>query len=360
MDYNHEELVHRIKEKTILVQKGSAEIITKRVPFLEDEEGLDPRMKKFLKKESDRGLRRPMTSQDLEIIRSRNEIDSHDLSSGVRTESRLVSLENRDAELTIYNRSENTKPLLVYFHGGGFFERDEKVMNNVCKLLAEKAEAVVVAVAYRLAPENKYAEGLNDCFETVRYVSDNRTEFGADTGRVGLVGDSVGGNLALGVYHMSREDPWNIIYMSLLCPLLDLSDVSGGSRKMEQYYPGADKELVRQELVTMRESLSFIQSLYVTDLEELDLPLVSPLQSIEEFAYPPMMIATAEFDFLRTQGEEFVRKLQEKESPVRYMEYKGMGHTFLKKLGHYPQAADVIQETANHFREVLESNKENH
>lgn len=37
------------KEKIIFVQKGSAEIITKRVPFLEDEEGLDPRMKKFLR-----------------------------------------------------------------------------------------------------------------------------------------------------------------------------------------------------------------------------------------------------------------------------------------------------------------------
>lgn len=356
MNYNHEELVHRLEEKASLVKDGSAELVSKSIPFLEDKEGLDPRVKQFLEEESDPGLRRPMTYDDLEIIRSRKEKDSRNLSSNVRMETKLVSLEGRDLELKVYNRSETNKPVLIYFHGGGFFERDEGVMDNICKLLAEKAEAVVVAVEYRLAPEHKYAEGLNDCFDSIRYVCDNRNEFGADPGRIGLVGDSVGGNLALGVYHLSREKNWNICYMSLLCPLLDLSDVSGGARKMEQYNPGADRELVRQELVTMRESLSFIQSLYVTDLKELDDPLASPLRSKENVTYPPMTIVTAEFDFLRTQGEEFMRKLQERESPVRYIEYKGLTHTFLKKLGYYPQAADAIRETAIHFREVLQNN----
>ncbi|MDZ5783385.1 alpha/beta hydrolase [Marinococcus luteus] len=356
MDYSHEELVHRLEEKASLVNEGSVELVAKGIPFLEDKEGLDPRVKQFLEQESDPGLRRPMTHDDLEIIRNNKEKENRDLSSNVRMETKLVSLEGRDLELKVYNRSNNTKPMLVYFHGGGFFERDERVMDNICKLLAEKAEAVVVAVEYRLAPEHKYAEGLNDCFDSVRYVCDNRDEFGADTGRVGLVGDSVGANLALGVYHLSREKSWNICYMSLLAPLLDLSDVSGGTRKMEQYNPGADRELVRQELVTMRESLSFIQSLYVTDLEELDQPLVSPLRNKENVTYPPMMIVTAEFDFLRTQGEDFIRKLQKQESPVHYIEYKGMAHTFLKKLGYYPQAADAIRETAVHFREVLQNN----
>lgn len=356
MDYSHEELVMRLQEITSLKKEGSAEVVTKSIPFLEEKEGLDPRMKRFLDQEHDPELRRPMTHDDLEVIRSRKEQDNHDLSSGIRAETKLVSLENRDLELKVYNRSESNKPVLVYFHGGGFFERDELVMDNVCKLLAEKAEAVVVAVEYRLAPEHKYAEGLNDCFDSVQYVHENSEEFGANTGRIGLVGDSVGGNLALGVYHLSREKLWNICYMSLLCPLLDLSDVSGGARKMEQYQPGPDKELVRQELVTMRDSLSFIQSLYVTDLEELDQPLVSPLQSEENVDYPPMTIVTAEFDFLRPQGEEFIKKLQKQNNPVRYVEYKGMSHTFLKKLGYYPQAADAIRETAVHFREVLQNN----
>ncbi|SDW84037.1 Acetyl esterase/lipase [Marinococcus luteus] len=356
MDHNHEELVHRLEEKASFVKEGSLEIVSKSIPFMEDKEGLDPRVKQFLEQESDPGLRRPMTYDDLEIIRSRKEQQSQDLSSNIRMETKLVSLEGRDLELKVYNRSKSTRPMLVYFHGGGFFERDERVMDNICKLLAEKAEAVVVAVEYRLAPEHKYAEGLNDCFDSVRYVCDNRDEFGADTGSVGLVGDSVGANLALGVYHLSREKSWDICYMSLLSPLLDLSDVSGGVRKMEQYNPGKDRELVRQELVTMRESLSFIQSLYVTDLEELDQPLVSPLRSKENITYPPMTLVATEFDFLRTQGEEFTRKLQEKGELVRYIEYKGMAHTFLKKLGYYPQAADAIRETAAHFREVLQKN----
>lgn len=360
MNHNHEELVHRLKIKASHLKEGSAELVKKNIPFSEKKEGLDLRVKQFLEQEPDPGLRRPMTHDDLEIIRSRKEKDNYDLSSGVSTETKLVSLEGRDLELKVYNRSENTKPVLIYFHGGGFFERDERVMDNICKLLAEKAEAVVVAVEYRLAPEHKYAEGLNDCFDSVRYVCDNRSEFGADTGEVGLVGDSVGGNLALGVYHLSHGEPWGICYISLLCPLLDLSDVSGGSRKMEQYNPGEDRELVRQELVTMRESLSFIQSLYVTDLEELDQPLVSPLRSDKKVEYPPMTIVTAEFDFLRMQGEEFTRNLQEQKSPIRYIEYKGMVHTFLKKLGYYPQAADAVRETAVHFREVIQNNKQNH
>lgn len=62
---------------------------------------------------------------------------------------------------------------------------------------------------------------------------------------------------------------------------------------------------------------------------------------------------TAEFDFLRIQGEEFSAQLLKAGVPVRHIEYKGMDHAFVRKLGYYPQAADAIKEIASHFLEEL-------
>lgn len=227
-------------------------------------------------------------------------------------------------------------------------------MENICKFLAQEANSVVVGVEYRLAPEHPYQDGLNDCFETARYIYENPEEFQIDVDQMGIVGDSVGGNLALGVQQLSLEAPWEFRYLGMLCPLVDLSDVSRNSWNIKHYDMSKDHELIRQELVTMKDSLSFIQTLYLTNLEDVFLPLVSPLLRHDETKMPPLTMITAEFDFLRIQGEEFSAQLLEAGVPVRHFKYKGMDHAFVRKLGYYPQAADAVKEVSRHFLEVLQ------
>lgn len=353
MDHSHEELTARLKENVTKSTKGKLTIFNKEIPFEEGSRGLDPRVRDFLTNEVDYNVRRPLTIDDLDITRSRVEVNNKDLTSGIPSETTKFSFGDHDVPLGIYNRTEERKPVIVYLHGGGFFERDVDVMANICKFLAQEAGAVVVGTEYRLAPEHPYQEGLDDCLETVRYIYEHADEFNVDPERIGLVGDSVGGNIALGVHHLSKEEKWKISYIGLLCPLVDLSDVSRNTWNINHYDTSKDYDLIYQELVTMKDSLTFIQSLYLTNLEDVLLPLVSPLLRRDKSDLPPIILVTAEFDFLRIQGEEFSAQLLEEAVPVRHFEYKGMDHAFVRKLGHYPQAADAIKEISEHFVEEM-------
>ncbi|OHX53902.1 hypothetical protein BB776_01615 [Planococcus salinarum] len=353
MNHTQNELTARLNENVTYSTKGKLNIINKEIPFEEGSRGLDPRVRNFLTNEADPHVRRPLASDDLEITRSRVEINNKDLSKGIHSETTKFSFADHEVPLGIYNQTEERKPVLIYLHGGGFFERDVDVMENICKLLAQEANAVVVGVEYRLAPEHPYQEGLDDCLETVRYIYENAGKFNVETENIGLVGDSVGGNIALGVHHLSKEEKWEISYIGLLCPLVDLSDVSRSTWNLNHYDMTKDSDLIYQELVTMKDSLTFIQSLYLTDLEDVLRPLVSPLLREVKSSLPPITLVTAEFDYLRIQGEEFSAQLVEAGVPVRHIEYKGMDHAFVRKLGYYPQAADAIKEISSHFLQAL-------
>lgn len=352
---DQENLMRRLKENVTLSKKGRLEIISKEIPFVNEEGGFDPRVKDFLLHEEDPNIRRPLELEDLEIVRSRAEEHTEDLSTGIRMETEYIYLADHTMRVRVYNRTKVKKPAIIFFHGGGFFELDMKVMNNIGKFLAQEADAVVIAPEYRLAPEHPYQDGIDDCLECLRYVHEQAESLKINQENISLVGDSVGGNLALGVNHLSQEEPWNINYIGLLCPLVDFSEVSKGSWSIDHYNLEKDKELIRQELITTKESLSFIQTLYLTNLEDVMLPLVSPLLRKEKRNLPPITMITAEFDFLRLQGEEFSAQLMEAEVPVRHFEYKGMAHAFVRKLGYYPQAADAIIEIAKHFRQSIKN-----
>ncbi|MFD1031913.1 alpha/beta hydrolase [Metaplanococcus flavidus] len=354
MNHTQEELTARLSENVTYSKKGNLNIINKEIPFEEGAHGLDPRVRSFLANETDPNARRPLAIDDLEMTRNRVEVNNKDLSKGIRSETTKFSYAEQEVTLGIYNRTDEKKPVLIYLHGGGFFERDVDVMENICKLLAQEASAVVVGVDYRLAPEHPYQEGLDDCLEAVRYIYENAGEFNVDAEKIGLVGDSVGGNIALGVHHLSKEEKWKISYIGLLCPLVDLSDVSRNTWDINHYDMTKDYDLIYQELVTMKDSLTFIQSLYLTNLEDVLLPLVSPILRKVKMTLPPVTLVTAEFDYLRIQGEEFSAQLVTEGVPVRHFEYKGMDHAFVRKLGYYPQAADAIKEISSDFLQELQ------
>lgn len=354
--YTQKELTARLSKNGTAVKKGNITTVQKGIPFLEKESGLDPRVKDFLTQVKP-SLRLPMEMKDLEEIRSQKKIDNIDMSHNIKAEIEYLYLEGRTLKLRVYNRTNTIKPVLIYYHGGGFFDRDEDVIENICKFLAEASNTVVIAVEYRLAPEHPYQHGLNDCLETVRHVYEFPERFRINSSQIGLVGDSVGGNLALGVQHLSREESWEINYIGLFCPLVDLSDISRDSWNITHYSMAVDEELIRRELITMKESLYFIQTLYLENLEDVLIPLVSPLLRENKGRMPPVFVTTAEFDFLRLQAEQFASQLIDRGLPVRHIEYKGMDHAFVRKLGYYPQAYDAIIELALHFKEVTASQK---
>jgi acetyl esterase/lipase len=87
-------------------------------------------------------------------------------------------------------------PAVAYFHGGGWVQGDLETHHGLCARLAKHAGVLVVAVDYRLAPENKFPAAVEDCLAAYRWLRTRGREVGADAARVAVAGDSAGGNLS--------------------------------------------------------------------------------------------------------------------------------------------------------------------
>ena len=109
--------------------------------------------------------------------------------------------------LRIYTpKAGSPYPLLVFFHGSGFVLCSLDTHDGMCRNLCAGADCVVVSVDYRLAPEQKFPTGLDDCVAATRWAIEHAREFGADPARTVVGGDSAGGNLAAATALRVRDE----------------------------------------------------------------------------------------------------------------------------------------------------------
>src|ERR1700741_4951185 len=87
-------------------------------------------------------------------------------------------------------------PVVVFYHGGGWAMGDLDTHDPVARPHAVGAEAIVVSVDYRLAPEHPYPQGLDDSWAALQWVGENAAELGGDPARIAVAGDSAGGNIS--------------------------------------------------------------------------------------------------------------------------------------------------------------------
>src|ERR1700742_1406745 len=107
-------------------------------------------------------------------------------------------------------------PALVYFHGGGFVVGDLNTHDGLCRLFAHEGGFRVIAVEYRLAPENKWPAPLDDAITALRWIFDNASALGVDAGRIAVGGDSAGALLTASLTHLMKEKGGVAIAFQLL------------------------------------------------------------------------------------------------------------------------------------------------
>ena len=113
-------------------------------------------------------------------------------------------------------------PAVVQIHGGGFILGTIDMSDASCDRIAAEDQAVVVSVDYRLAPEDPFPAGVEDCYAALVWVHDNADELGVDRTRIAIAGQSAGGGLAAGTALMARDRGGPAIRFQLLeIPELD-------------------------------------------------------------------------------------------------------------------------------------------
>lgn len=234
-------------------------------------------------------------------------------------------------------------PLLVFFHGGGFVMGTLDTHDNLCRALASQTGAVVVSVAYRLAPEARFPAAPLDCYAATCWLVAHAHELGVDGSRLALAGDSAGGNLALAVSHLAaqRQGP-TIRHQCLFYPVTDAACDSASYRDFAEGY------------FLTAAMMGWFWQLYGAGESLIEDPLASPLRAPDLSGMPPTTVITAEFDPLRDEGEALATRLQAAGVPVQVQRCEGMIHGFISMAPFVDRGAEVLAHAATHVREALQ------
>jgi acetyl esterase len=231
---------------------------------------------------------------------------------------RMLSVAGHRARLyTPTSAPDAPGPLLVFFHGGGFVYGDLDSHDASARFLAEQSGVRVLAVEYRLAPEAPFPAAYDDAVETFRWVVDNAAAVSAEPGRIGVGGDSAGGNLAAGVA-LAVTDA--CAFQLLVYPVTQFDEQTESRRRFRTgYYLTSD-------------FIDVAGAAYVSEGTDPRDPRLAPLHAEVPSGVAPAFVATAGFDPLRDEGEAYAAKLAAADVEVEAWRYADQIHGFFNVL----------------------------
>jgi len=236
----------------------------------------------------------------------------------------------------------SVRPAVAYFHGGGWVQGDLETHHGLCARLARHADAVVVAIDYRLAPEHKFPAAVEDCFAAYRWLRSHGGDIGVDTTRVAVAGDSAGGNLSAVISQLAASAGVPVpTCQVLIYPSVDFSLETESHREL------ADGHLIPRDRIVW-----YSEQYLRGEADKADLR-ASPLRAPKVSGQPPALIVTAGFDPLRDEGRAYADKLREADVDVVYREYPGQIHAFVSLTKAIPQGLACTLEIAEYLRQRL-------
>jgi acetyl esterase len=232
-------------------------------------------------------------------------------------------------------------PGLIYFHGGGWLSGDLDSHASICRALSADGQCRILAVDYRLAPEHRFPAAIEDCLAAVEIINAHPALFGLDAARIGVAGDSAGGNLAVVICQLARMRGLRIALQVLLCPVMDALARAPSRKSLATGYFLEERTMAR-----------YFEH-YRTDGLDPDDPMVSPSQASDFHNLPPAIIHTAEYDLLCDEGALYAAALARAGVKVRHRQHPGMIHHFYGLGGAIPYAAKALAETGAQVREAF-------
>ena len=229
-------------------------------------------------------------------------------------------------------------PIILFVHGGGFILGNLETHDAMARELANRANAVIVAVDYRLAPEYPFPAALDDCMLALEWVIAEAAALNVDPTRVSLAGDSAGGQLAVATALRCSGSGTRPRHVALLYPLLDPHRANPSARTLDEDY------------MLTGSFIEWAWSAYRGRPDVADSPLFDVNHAVLE-NFPPTTIVTAQFDPLRDEGEAFSARLERAGVPVELKCYEGMIHGFAG----FPHLTPIAHEAIDFLAQRLAS-----
>lgn len=260
------------------------------------------------------------------------------------TEDIVIPTRDGDLPARVYRpERDRPTPTVLFVHGGGFVIGDIETHDNQARSICAAADAVVVSVDYRLAPEAPWPAAVHDAHAALRWVAANVEDLGDDAKRIAIAGDSAGGNISAVVAQLARVDGPALAAQLLIYPSVDMDP--------EAAYPSRVDNAVGYFLTA--DDMQWFVTHYVGATPDVHDPLMSPLRAPDLSGLPPAVVVTAEFDPLRDEGEAYADALRAAGVEVDAKRYDGMIHGFFDMGPLSPGARAATDDALQRFRRLL-------
>lgn len=251
-----------------------------------------------------------------------------------------------DLGLRLYRpRCAEPPPLLVYLHGGGWVVGDLDIQDGLCRALANRTGCGLLSVDYRLAPEHPFPAAVEDTWAALEWAAANGGGLDVDPHRLGIAGDSAGGNLAAvaALRARDRASP-SLGVCAVLCPITDCRTDDRSMIGMAEGY------------FLTRERMEWYWDQYAPAGVDRTSTELSPLRA-DLAGQAPTVVVTAGLDPLRDQGVDYARACSAAGVDTVLVHQARTIHGFLGFQAALPRSRPALDEVAGLISRRLASGR---
>src|SRR5665213_1458620 len=225
----------------------------------------------------------------------------------------------------LYRNSHVKSPTVVFFHGGGWVAGDLETHDRQARLLVIETGAVVISVDYRRPPETRFPGAHEDAFSALKDVVTRIAEFGGDAKRIGVAGDSAGGNLAATVAIACRDAGIKLAAQLLVYRVTDVAGNYADANENARFPSRAENA---EGYFLSRAVMEWFAGHYLEDATHGADWRVSPLRAKSLAGLAPATVCTAWFDPLRDEGKAYADALAAAGVVTKYHSGAGLIHGY--------------------------------
>ena len=246
-----------------------------------------------------------------------------------------------DLKLRLFDARETRDPgpLFLFLHGGGFVFGDLDTHAPFCAEMARELDLPVLAVDYRLAPEDPWPAGVEDAIAAARWAAESPAELGREVTGLVVAGDSAGGNFTIIVSLALRDEPARVPVIAQW-PIYPAADPDRGYPSRTDFGEGY--------LLTQL-SMDWFEQCYAADVT--DWRYAPMLKS--QAGMPPTLVVTASLDPIRDQGRAYAAACIQAGVPTMFCEAEGNIHGFINLRRAIPSSADDIRSCVAALKLIL-------